>query len=238
MTPLVSSHVRPDGIGELRLTRPGKRNALSHALVDEATAAVDAFEDAGVRVALLRADPPIFCAGNDLGEAMAERDRPAADRFFALLLERPLFWIAALDGPALGAGVAVAAICPIAVMAHDTWLALPELQIGLFPSGVLPYVEPFAGARRSLEMGLTGARVTAAEAVAMSLATEAVSDAELDAAVERWCAIATARPQVTDAARRSWQARFRTETARERTAQQLEILDSQSFESSAEEELA
>jgi enoyl-CoA hydratase/carnithine racemase len=229
MSPLVSAHVRDDGVGELRLTRPAKRNALSHALVDEALAAMDRFEGEGVAVAVLRADPPIFCAGNDLVEAMAERERPAADRFFGALLERPLFWIAALEGPALGAGVAVAAVCPIALMIEDGWLAMPELEIGLFPAGVLPYVEPFAGPRRSLEAGLTGARIAAPDAVAMNLLTEAVAPEQLEARVAHWCAAATGRRQVTDAARRSWQARFRTEAARERAGQLQEILDAQSF---------
>jgi len=229
MSDLIHCDVRADGVGELRLTRPGKRNAINHALVDEAVVAIDAFEAAGVRVAVLRGDPPVFCAGNDLVEAMAERERPAADRFLALLLERPVFWIAAVEGGALGAGAAVAAVCPITVMAHDAYLALPELQIGLFPAGVLPFLEPFCGPRRSLEAGLTGDRVSAADAVAWSLATEVAAPSELGRRVERWCATATARPQVTDAARRSWQARFDSAPARERAGVLQQILDSQSF---------
>lgn len=229
MSELVTSFVRPDGVGELRLSRAAKRNALNHALVDQALDAMDAFTAKEITVAVLSADPPIFCAGNDLREARANRDRAAADRFVAALRESPLFWIAALGGPALGAGASVAAVCPVVVAVEDAWLALPELEIGLFPAGVVPYLEPFIGARRALTLGMTGERLSAAEAVAAGLYTEIAGPADFDGRVAGWCATATARPQVTDAARRAWQARFVTAGTAERAAQLQQVLDSQTF---------
>lgn len=229
MSPLVASEIR-NGVGWLRLTRPEKRNALSHALVDEAVAAIDAFEGAGVEVAVLEGEPPIFCAGNDLVEARSDPDNAAADRFLGELLERPLLWIAAVSGPALGAGVAVAAVCPIAVACTESWMALPELEIGLFPAGVLRYIEAFVGPRRGLELGLSGRRMEPSEARACGIVNQVVPAAELDAAVASWVTQAIARPSVTAAARESWQTMFRTDAASERAGQLDRILASQQFE--------
>lgn len=229
MSRLVDARIRPDGAGELRLTRSDKRNALSHELVDEALAAMDEWQAAGVSVAVLTADPPVFCAGNDLVEARADRDNPAADRFLGALLERPLFWIASLSGPLLGAGVSVAAVCPIAVADERAWLRLPEREIGLYPAGVAPYIEDQLGPRLALTLGMSGEPLEAVAAVELGLYTELAGSGQLDARVDHWCGVAGSRPQVTDAARRSWQLRFGTNAARDRAAQLQTILDAQSF---------
>lgn len=228
MSELVVSEIR-DGVGWLRLSRASKRNALSHALVDQAIEAMDEFENAGVEVAVLTAEPPIFCAGNDLVEARANPDHAAADRFLRELLERPLLWIAAVAGPALGAGVAVAAVCPITLASDEAWFSLPELEIGLFPSGVLRYIETFIGPRLGLELGISGRRFEAAEARAYGLVNEVVPANELATAVSRWIRVTTARPPVTRAARESWRQLFRTEAVAERAAQLDRILAEQEF---------
>jgi methylglutaconyl-CoA hydratase len=231
---LVAATVR-DGVGYLRLTRSDKRNALSHALVDEALAAMDGFTAAGVEVAVLEGDAPTFCAGNDLIEARADRDRPAADRFLGALLERPLLWIARLDCPALGAGVAVVAVCPVVVATPGAWLALPERDIGLFPTGVLTHLEPFAGARASFDLGLTGRRLEPTEAQRLGLVNVVVEPAALDEAIAGYVATAVAKPGVAAAGREAWQDQFRTVAARERAGQLARILAAQSFDTPADE---
>jgi enoyl-CoA hydratase/carnithine racemase len=219
-----------DGVGRLRLTRAGKRNALSHGLVDEAEAAVDRFTAAGVSVAVLAADPPVFCAGNDLVEARADRDNPAADRFFELLVGSPLLWIAAVSGPALGAGVAAVACCPIAVATPDAQFILPERGIGLFPTAVLKYLEPSMGPRAAFAFGFSGRPLGAEEARASGLVNEVVAAEQLDAAVERWVELAVERPTITDAARSSWQGALQLMLASERARQSDRILAAQSFD--------
>ncbi|MDQ6525221.1 enoyl-CoA hydratase/isomerase family protein [Nocardioides sp. LHD-245] len=227
---LVESWIRPDGAGELRLNFPEKRNSLSHALVDEVAEAMDKWEATDVEVAVLSAVPPIFCAGNDLVEARTDRQNAAADRMVELLLERPIFWIMAASGPLLGAGVTVAAITPVVIADENAWLALPEREIGLFPAGVLTYVEDQWGSRRSLALGLSGERMSPTEAVQRDVYTELVESGRLDERVDHWCALAVERPQVTRAARRTWQGRFSSSAASERGAFLKEVLDSQSFD--------
>src|SRR4051794_12889717 len=115
-----------DGVGHLRLERPDKRNAINHAMVDEAIDSIGRFVDSGVSVAVLCASGPVFCAGSDLDEPWDTGETPAADRMVAALLERPILWIAAVAGPTLGAGVGLVAACPVAVAADSAWFALPE----------------------------------------------------------------------------------------------------------------
>lgn len=219
---LIASSIEGE-VGRLCLTRPEKRNALSHALVDEALAAMDRFSEAGVKVAVLESDSPVFCSGNDLDEVCAELERTASIRFLDALLDRPLFWIAALSGPALGAGVAVTATCPIAVASEDSWFSLPEVNIGLFPTGVLPYLESVMGVRTSFEAGLTGTRFSAYEAAEQGLISEVVSKETLDERVRALAYRLVAQPGVTDAARQAWQWRFRTPAFTNRFEQLREV---------------
>jgi enoyl-CoA hydratase/carnithine racemase len=224
------AHAMQDGVGRLRFTHAGKRNAIDHALADEALAAMAAFVEAGVQVVVLEADAPVFCAGNDLAEAQADRHNAASDRFVAALLRMPLFFVAAMATPAYGAGVSIAACCPVVVATHDASFALPERTVGLFPAGVLHYLEPLLGVRRAFELGLSGAPLDAATAADLGLITEAVAPGELDGAVRRWVALLTERPDVTAAGREAWQQRFRTGPVTERTGQLRTILDAQSFD--------
>jgi methylglutaconyl-CoA hydratase len=215
------------GVGTLTLTRPGKRNALNHALVDEAVEAVDSFVRSGARVAVLASTPPIFCAGNDTTEIDDVTAPAASTRLLETLLTQPLTWIAAIEGGVLGAGVSVIAACPLAFAADDAWFAMPERELGIFPAGVLAYLEPLIGVRRAFEAALTGSRVDAPAAAAAGLVTAAVPAAELHAHVDRYAATLAERPELTDSARRAWQARFRTAAAAERVGELEENLRSQ-----------
>ena len=215
-----------DGVGRLRLTRAGKRNAISHALVDEAVAAMDELVGGGVRVAVLEADPPAFCSGNDLSEIEEVTDAAstAVVRFLDALLTRPLFWIGSVSGPALGGGMAVVAACPVAIASEQAWFALTERRLGFFPSGVLPYLEVVMGARQAFQAGLTGRTITAAEAAELGLVAEVHPHDRLADRVQEVAADLAAHACVADAGREVWQRRFATSGFVERAAQLDEVL--------------
>jgi enoyl-CoA hydratase/carnithine racemase len=200
-------------VARLRLTRPDKRNALSHTLVGQALEAIADFELAGAAVGILEADGEIFCAGNDLVEAYDDPAASASAEFLTALVTRPMFWVAAITGPVLGSAVAVACVCPFVVMGDQAWLALPEVQrVGAYPSVVQSYLEPFVGPRTALEMCLSGRPVPAVDAVRLGLATEAVpADTVRPRAAELAARLAVTSPRVITAARESWQSQFRTE---------------------------
>ncbi|MET1075950.1 MAG: enoyl-CoA hydratase/isomerase family protein, partial [Umezawaea sp.] len=163
---LVTSTI-DDGVGELRLTHARKRNAVGPEMVAQAFEAMDGFARAGVQVAVLSADAPVFCAGNDLDElgTLTSIADFSVTRLVQALLERPIFWVAAVDGPALGGGMALVAACPMVVVSDRASFALPELNVGLFPAGVRQYLEVVMGARAALDAGVTGRRIEAPEAV-------------------------------------------------------------------------
>lgn len=211
-------------VGRLRFRRSDKRNALNEAMVNEALAAMDDFVAAGIRVAVLEADPPVFCAGNDLSEVPLQVEKSVSLRFIDALLDRPLFWVAAVSGPALGAGVAAVAVCPVTVAVETSWFALPEREIGLFPAGVLPYLEPVMGTRAAFRFGLTGVRLSAHDAVAAGLVDEVVGSEHLKQRVQDRLDELLLPPGVTDAARQAWQGTFRTPAFADRLEQMLRVL--------------
>lgn len=215
MSELVRTRV--DGlVATLWLSRPGKRNALNHAMVDAAIVALTQLSEQGVRVVVLRADGAVFCAGADTTE-LDDGLVPASERLLDALVSFDLFFVAAIEKPALGAGVSVAAACPLVLASADAWFALPERDLGMFPSGVMAFLEPLVGPRRALELGLTGARLDAVGAQRLGLVNEVVSGS-MEPALRRWLDILLADVWVTSSAAASWRTRFSTDEFRARKA--------------------
>jgi enoyl-CoA hydratase len=214
------------GVGHLRLERVEKRNALSHALVAAALREAGALVSRGVAVAVLEAAGPVFCAGADLDEAFGRPPAEAAsERLLGALLTSPLFWVAAVEGPALGAGVAVATACPVSVCADTAWFSLPEIRLGLFPSGVMAYLEPVLGTTRTLALGLRERRWTAREALEWGLVSEVVEPGQVAGRVADWTAQLAAHPAAVASARVAWQTRFADPAFRARKAQLDRLLE-------------
>lgn len=204
-------------VGRVRLCRAVKRNALDHRLVDGVLGAAAELERAGALVAVLEAEPPVFCAGVDLTVPIGlDRDGPDL-RLLDGLTSSPLLWVAAVDGPALAAGMAVAAACPVVVASERAWFALPERDLLLFPGRVLSYLEPVLGPRHALQLALTGERLSAEQAHHLGLVGEVVSVDRFDTVVARRAAeLAAPGPAFVTAARTSWQAVFDGPVARGR----------------------
>jgi enoyl-CoA hydratase/carnithine racemase len=152
----------------VRLNRPGKRNALSDALV---LAVRDTFAHlpSTVRAAVLAGAGDHFCAGLDLSE-LKERDAGAGlhhSRMWHAALEEvqygPVPVIAALHGAVVGGGLELASACHIRVADTSTFYALPEGARGIFVGGGGAVRIPrLIGAARMTDMMLTG-RVYQAE---------------------------------------------------------------------------
>jgi enoyl-CoA hydratase/carnithine racemase len=207
-----------DGIGRVTLARPEKRNALTLDIAAGVARAVAEFAAAGIGVAVLDAEGPIFCAGNDLDEARADPGDTAMTRLLDVVLTGPVCWVAAVEQPALGGGLAVVCACPVVVAADDTWFALPEVSLGVFPSAVLAFLEPALGPRRALTLGLTGDRLGAVDAAAAGVVTEAVPRAEVTARAVEWAGRLASRPAVTASGLASWQSYFASPAFTQRRA--------------------
>lgn len=183
----------------LTLNQPERRNALSPA-VREALhdALAPAMADPKVRAIVLTGAGGTFCAGGDLsamtpGAGLAGRDRvERLQRIGRLLLGGPKVVIAAVEGHAVGAGLALAAACDLVVTASDARFTSAFDKVGLMPDlGALWTLPWRVGMGATRRMVFVGESVTGEEARAMGLA-DVVSPpgGALDAALERAAAIA------------------------------------------------
>jgi enoyl-CoA hydratase len=178
-----------EGIGWLTLHDPQRRNILSTALVDELVAAFDALEaDAAVTAVVLTGAGPAFCAGADIADLLAatEGDTAAVERVydgFLRVSRSPLPTVAAVNGPAVGAGMNLALACDVRVVADSAWFDTRFLRIGLHPGGGhLWMLERLVGPQTAAAMVLFGQRLSGPGAVAAGLALRSVPTEELLAA--------------------------------------------------------
>lgn len=210
MEPLVKYRIE-DGVGYLTLADPARRNALTAELVEQALAAHQAFVDAGVLVGVLAAEGPVFCAGGDLKAKRIPGVPPAGVTLIERFEASPLLWIAALGGPALGAGIQLATAAARVVLAEDAWFAVPEFAHGRYPRPVVAALAEIIGARRTMRLMMTGEKVDAAEAVRIGLAERVVRAADLGKTVaEEALALSKLPPETLTAARDAWHVRFGT----------------------------
>lgn len=174
--------MRADGpVVRLTLNRPETRNALSLQLMEELITRLHRLgEDPDVRVIVIDAVGPAFCAGHDLTE-MIDRDVPFYQRLFDVCTElmetihrTPQPVIAKVEGTATAAGCQLVAACDLAVAADGARFATPGVKIGLFCSTPMVPLSRAIGRKRALEMLLTGQPITAETALDWGLVNRAV----------------------------------------------------------------
>jgi enoyl-CoA hydratase/carnithine racemase len=193
------------GVAWLTLNRPAARNALSVALMralDDALA--DIATDPAVRVVVIAAAGPAFCAGHDLRELRANPDPAFTQALFdqcsALMtrivrLPRPV--IASVHGVATAAGCQLVASCDLAVAAADARFATPGVNIGLFCSTPMVALSRAIGRKPAMEMLLTGDLIDAARARELGLINRVVPPDQLDTAVAALAAQIAAKSALT-----------------------------------------
>ena len=190
--PVLLSDLR-DEVLYLTLNRPEKRNALSHELLQRLHAALtDIAVDNRVRVVVVAAQGPVFCAGHDLSE-MIGCSEDAYRELFALCSQvmqqfraLPQPAIARVQGTATAAGCQLVAACDLAVAADNATFATPGVKIGLFcTTPMVPLVRTIPP-RAALEMLLTGKPISAQQALAWSLVNRVVAAEQLDTAVREY----------------------------------------------------
>jgi methylglutaconyl-CoA hydratase len=183
-------------VGVITLNRPDRRNAINPVMVAELTEAARAAEvDPRCRVILLRAEGSAFCAGLDLAdlermmeqsyEANLEDSRQAAALFdFIWSFPKPV--VSAVQGAALGGGCGLASICDVTLAAVDATFGFPEVRVGFVPAIVSVFLVRLVGHSTARDLLMTGRSLTAAEAVRLGLAAEAVPRAALDGRARQW----------------------------------------------------
>ena len=189
-----------DGVLRLTLNAPASRNALSEGMMTALAAALDdAAGDAAVRVIVIAANGPVFCAGHNLKEMTAARSAPenSADRgraYFTRVLNQcaalmasipahPKPVIAEVAGTATAAGCQLVASCDLAIAADSAHFATPGVHIGLFCSTPMVALSRKVAPKHAMEMLLTGDPCPAPRATEIGLINRAVPLAELSATV-------------------------------------------------------
>jgi len=186
MTEILLRH-ECDGIATLTLNRPAARNALSMGLMEALDAELAGIADnRGVKVVIIAANGPAFCAGHDLQEIRSNPTRAAYQAVFALcsrLMQRivrlPKPVIAQVHGVASAAGCQLVASADLAVAADTARFATPGVDIGLFCSTPMVALTRAVGRKAAMEMLLTGDMVPAARARELGLVNRVVPETDL-----------------------------------------------------------
>ena len=189
-----------DGVATITLDSQHNRNALSHQLVTELFAHLQAADaDPDVRVVLLRAEGRVFCSGADLAEATGEGMEQGTRRIVDLqrllvAMDKPV--VTRLHGAVRAGGIGIVAASDLVVAAEDATFALTEVKLGLAAAIISLTVHHRMTPRAAALTTLGGEVFSGAEAAAYGLVTTAVPAAELDDEVARLCAsLATGAPQ-------------------------------------------
>lgn len=179
------------GIATLTLNRPAARNALSVALMTELEKALAAIAaDSSVKVVVLAASGPAFCAGHDLKEmrSLTTREQVAVvfdlcSRVMKAVVRLPQPVIAKVHAMATAAGCQLVASCDLAYASTAARFATPGVNIGLFCSTPMVALSRAVGRKQAMEMLLSGEPVDAATAERWGLVNHAVPPEALDGAV-------------------------------------------------------
>ena len=188
-----------DGVLTLVLNRPEQRNSLTRELMTDITVAISAAgDDPDVRVVVLAANGPAFCAGHDLKEMTEHRSDPDSGRQFyedtmrqcsemmQSIVRCPKPVIARVQGIATAAGCQLVASCDLAVASDTAKFATPGVNIGLFCSTPMVALSRNLSRKHAMEMLLFGEMQPAERAEQIGLINKAVPESELDGEVKRF----------------------------------------------------
>jgi enoyl-CoA hydratase len=200
-------------VAHVTLNRPQALNAYNVQMRDDLYEVLSAIRiDDEVRVIVFSgAGEKAFCAGADLKEFLTApstvkaRSIRAIRNLWKLFLSLPQPLIAALHGYVLGSGIEISLFCDIRIASPDVVFGLPEVGLGILPAAgatqTLPRVLGLAG---SLDMLLTGRRLTGQEALAMGLVNQLVPREKLmETAEEMARKIAAYSPAVVQNAKQA-----------------------------------
>ncbi len=208
-----------DAVAVITLNSPASRNALSRAMLAALSEALDAVAARpDIRVALLEAAGPAFCAGHDLKELTARRNDPDRGRAFfdetmracSALMQKivalPQPVIAVVDEMATAAGCQLVASCDLAVAGPRARFCTPGVDIGLFCSTPAVALSRAVAPKQAMEMLLTGVPIGAEEALRIGLVNRVSPDGARTGALAFAEIIAAKSPQAIRFGKRAFYA--------------------------------
>jgi methylglutaconyl-CoA hydratase len=182
------------GVCTLTLNAPERHNALDGPLVALLVRRLrEVAEDNAVRVVILTGKGESFSSGADLKwmqamgrekEAINRRDAHQLASLMQLLNFLPKPTLARVNGPAYGGSIGLVACCDLAIASSTAQFAFREVQLGLVPAVIAPYVAAAMGLRQARRFFLSGESISSATALQLGLVHQVVAVEELELAAE------------------------------------------------------
>ncbi len=209
-TPDVRPHLRvdrrDDGVAVLTLDNPDQRNAMSDEMTASWVAAVDDLAaDRDLRAVVVTGAGSAFCSGGNTGWIASEPDA-TVDHLRTRMVAFYRAWlsirrlevptIAAVNGPAIGAGLCVALACDIRYAARGARLGAPFVKLGMHAGMAATYLLPnVVGEAHARDLLLTGRLVDADEALRLGLVSRVLdADGFLDEVLATAAGVAATAP--------------------------------------------
>ncbi|MBS0191298.1 MAG: enoyl-CoA hydratase/isomerase family protein [Phycisphaerales bacterium] len=180
-------------VARLALNRPDARNALSLDLLGAMHQEVDRLQSrapGGPHVLIISGVGKSFCAGMDL-KAVLDNNRLALELLTSLaewtlkIRRLPMVVVASVNGAAIGGGCGLACVCDLAITHADSKMGYPEVDLGVCPAVVAPWLVRKVGAGRARKILLTGGLMSGREAHACGMVDVLCESAsQLDETVE------------------------------------------------------
>ncbi len=186
-------------IVEIAMNRPSRKNALTHAMYDEMTAALEsASTSAATRVVILRGEGGNFTSGNDLKDfqkAPPTDENSPVFRFLSALIRCPKPVLAAVDGVAVGIGTTMLLHCDMAWAADDAMFLMPFVNLAVVPEAGSSYLLPrMVGHQRAAELLMFGERFDTATAREIGIVNGGLPAADVLTHVRERAATLAAKP--------------------------------------------
>jgi enoyl-CoA hydratase len=195
-----------DGVALLVLDDPDRRNAMSEEMTASWGRAIDEIAaDPSVRCVVVTGEGTAFCSGGNTGWIASEPDA-TVDRLRERMIAFYRAWlairrlevptIAAVNGPAIGAGLCLALACDLRFAASGAKLGAPFVKLGMHPGMAATYLLPnVVGEAAARDLLLTGRIVEADEAQRLGLVSRVLDrDGFREAAVEVATGVAATAP--------------------------------------------
>jgi len=171
-------------IARLVINRPGARNAMSVELLEALHERLDELaRREEVTVLVVTGAGKVFCAGMDLKHVM---DDPAAPgvllsslaELTLKLRDLPMVTVASVNGAAIGGGCGLACVCDLTITHESSKMGFPEVDLGVCPAVVAPWLVRKIGAGRARRVRLSGGLMSGREAHGVGIADVVVPGAE------------------------------------------------------------
>lgn len=181
---------KQEGIATIILNRPDKLNAICPELVTDLINAIDEIgRDDEVRSVLLTGAGRAFCAGGDVASLLSSTDNPIelmensrqGAQIITGMRTMPKPWVAAVNGPAIGAGCNLALGCDIIIAARNASFSQAFVNLGLHPdTGGVYLLTRLVGTARACELIFTGKMIGADDAEKIGLINQVVPEDQLE----------------------------------------------------------